>query len=256
VVLVCSLLVLYLPIGCQPAPEVEVTPTEENTLNLYGIDPWTLDPAVSGEMTSHEYIMQLFSGLVCLDDNLEPAPDIAQEWQVSDDGRTYTFYLRHDVKFHNDREVKAEDFKYSWERACNPDTRSLTADTYLGDIVGVREVLAGKTKEISGVRVIDDYALEVTIDAPKSYFLSKLTYPTAFVVDRANVESGGEWWRQPNGTGPFKLRQWDEESLLVLEKNDLYYGELAKVKFVTFQLWGGVPMNMYETGEIDVTGVS
>jgi len=249
VVLVCSLLI----VGCQPRQEAPIT--EESTLNLYGIDPLTLDPAVSGEMTSHEYIMQLFSGLVCLDDNLEPAPDITQEWQVSDDGRTYTFYLRHDVKFHNGREVKAEDFKYSWERACDPDTRSLTADTYLGDIVGVREVLAGKTKEISGVRVIDDYTLEVTIDAPKSYFLSKLTYPTAFVVDRANVESGSEWWQQPNGTGPFKLRQWDEESLLILEKNDLYYGKLAKVNFVTFQLWGGVPMNMYETGKIDVTSV-
>jgi len=252
VVLLCSLLI----VGCQPEPEAEITPTEGNTLYLYGIDPLTLDPAVSGEMTSHEYIMQLFSGLVCLDDNLEPAPDIAQEWQVSNDGKTYTFYLRHDVKFHNGREVKAEDFKYSWERACDPDTRSLTADAYLGDIVGVREVLAGKTKEISGVRVIGDYTLEVTIDAPKSYFLSKLTYPTAFVVDRANAESGGEWWRQPNGTGPFKLRQWDEDSLLVLEKNDLYYDKLAEVNFVTFQLWGGVPMNMYETGEIDATGVS
>ncbi len=252
VVLLCSLLI----VGCQPGQEAEVTPTEENTLNLYGIDPWTLDPAVSGEMTSHEYIMQLFSGLVCLDDNLEPAPDIAQEWQVSDDGRTYTFYLRHDVKFHNGREVKAEDFKYSWERASDPATRSLTADTYLGDIVGVREVLAGETTEISGVRVIDDYTLEVTIDAPKTYFLSKLTYSTAFVVDRANVESGGEWWRQPNGTGPFKLRQWDEDSLLVLERNNLYYGKLAEINFVAFYLWGGVPMNMYETGEIDVTGVS
>ena len=251
VVLLCSLLI----VGCQPEQEAEVTPTEENTLNLYGIDPWTLDPAVSGEMTSHEYIMQLFSGLVCLDDNLEPAPDIAQRWQVSGDGRTYTFYLQHDVKFHNGRKVKAEDFEYSWERACDPDTRSLTADTYLGDIVGVREVLAGKTKEISGVRVIGDYTLEVTIDAPKSYFLSKLTYPTAFVVDRANVESGREWWRQPNGTGPFKLRQWDENSLLVLEKNDLYYGKLAKVNFVAFYLWGGVPMNMYETGKIDVTSI-
>lgn len=251
VVILCSLLL----IGCQPEPEAEVTPTEENTLNLYGIDPLTLDPAVSGEMTSHEYIMQLFSGLVYLDDNLEPAPDIAQRWQVSDDGRTYTFYLRNDVRFYNSREVKAEDFKYSWERACDPDTRSLTADTYLGDIVGVREVLDGKATEISGVRVIDDYTLEVTIDAPKSYFLSKLTYPTAFVVDRANVESGSEWWRQPNGTGPFKLRQWDENSLLVLERNKLYYGELAKVNFVTFHLWAGVPMNMYETGEIDVTSV-
>lgn len=249
VVLVCSLLI----VGCQPELEAEVIPTEENTLNLYGIDPWTLDPAVSGEMTSHEYIMQLFSGLVCLDDNLEPAPDIAQKWEISDDGRTYTFYLRHDVKFHNGREVKAEDFKYSWERACDSDTRSLTADTYLGDIVGVREVLAGETEEISGVRVVSDHTLEVTIDAPRAYFLSKLTYPTSFVVDRANVELGAEWWRQPNGTGPFKLRQWDEESLLVLEKNNLYYGELADVNFVAFSLWGGVPMNMYETGQIDVT---
>ena len=251
VVLLCNLL----SVGCQLEPEAEVTPSEENTINLYGIDPWTLDPAVSGEMTSHEYIMQLFSGLVRLDDNLEPAPDIAQRWEVSDDGKTYTFYLRHDVKFHNGREVKAEDFRYSLERACNPVTRSLTADSYLGDIVGVREVLTGKTKGISGVRVIGDYTLELTIDAPKSYFLSKLTYPTAFVVDRANVESGGEWWQQPNGTGPFKLRQWDAESLLVLEKNDLYYGNLAKVDFVAFYLWGGVPMNMYETGEIDATSV-
>jgi len=252
VVLVCSLLVFFLPTAvCQPR---QAAPTAaEEVLNLYGRDPLTLDPAVAGEMTSHQYIMQLFSGLVCLDDNLKPAPDIAQKWQVSNDGRTYTFYLRDDVRFHDGREVKAEDFKYSWQRACDPDTPSQTAATYLGDIVGVREVIAGKSKEISGVRVIDDYTLQVTIDAPKSYFLSKLTYPTAFVVDRANMESGGEWWRQPNGTGPFKLKQWDENQLLVLQKSELYYGEVAKVNFVVFHLWAGVPMNMYETGEIDVT---
>jgi len=257
VVLVCSLLIFFLPSAvCQPARQEAPTPgVEGEVLNLYGIDPLTLDPAVSGEVTSHEYIMQLFSGLVHLDDNLKPAPNIARRWQVSNDGRTYTFYLRRDVRFHNGREVKAEDFKYSWQRACDPDTGSQTAATYLGDIVGVKEVLAGKSKEISGVRVIDDYTLQVTIDAPKSYFLSKLTYPTAFVVDRANVESGGEWWRQPNGTGPFKLRQWDENKLLVLERSELYYGDLAKVDFVVFQLWGGVPMNMYETGKIDVTDV-
>ncbi len=252
VVLLCSLLI----IGCQPAQEEAPTPVaEETVLNLYGIDPLTLDPAVSGEMTSHQYIMQLFGGLVHLDDNLKPAPDITQKWQVSDDGRTYTFYLRDDVRFHNGGEVKAEDFKYSWERACDPATGSQTAATYLGDIVGVREVLAGESKEIKGVRVINDYTLQVTIDAPKSYFLSKLTYPTAYVVDRVNVESGGEWWRSPNGTGPFKLGQWEENSLLVLEKNELYYGEQAKINFVAFQLWGGVPMNMYETGKIDVTSV-
>ncbi|GAH82918.1 unnamed protein product, partial [marine sediment metagenome] len=231
VVLVCSLLI----VGCQP------TEAEEQVLNLYGIDPYTLDPAVSSEMASHEYVMQLFNGLVRLDDNLEPGPDIARRWQVSDDGRTYTFYLRDNARFHNGRQVKAEDFEYSWQRACNPDTGSQTAATYLGDIVGVGQVLAGESEEISGVRVIDDYTLEVTIDAPKGYFLSKLTYPTAFVVDKANVESGGDWWRTPNGTGPFRLKQWDENSLLVLERNELYYGELAKVNLVTFSLWGGVP---------------
>ena len=253
-----SLLAFFLPSAVyQPIQEVAPTSiTEEKVLTLYGIDPWTLDPAVSSEMTSHQYIMQLFSGLVRLDDNLEPAPDIAQDWQVSDDGRTYTFYLRHDVRFHDGKEVKAEDFNYSWQRACDPETESLTAATYLGDIVGVEEVLAGETKEISGVRVIDDYTLGVTIDAPKSYFLSKLTYPTSFVVDSTNVASGREWWHSPNGTGPFKLNQWEENSLLVLERNDLYYGELAKVDLVNFQLWGGLPMDMYETGEIDVTAVS
>jgi len=253
--LICSLLL----VGCQQGVSVPPSPTpappEGEVLSLYGIDPLTLDPAVSGEMTSHEYIMQLFSGLVRLDDNLEPAPDIAERWEVSDDGRTYTFYLRQDVRFHDGRQVKAEDFKYSWERACYPETGSHTAETYLSDIVGVKEVLAGESREISGVRVIDDYTLQLTIDAPKSYFLSKLTYPTSFVVDRANVEQGGEWWRNPNGTGPFKLKEWKKNELLVLERNELYYGEMAKVGLVTFKLWGGIPVNMYETGEIGVATV-
>ena len=241
--------------GPAPTPGPVPVPGEGGALNLYGIDPLTLDPAVSGEMTSHEYIAQIFSGLVRLDDELKPAPDIARSWEISDDGRTYTFKLRDDVRFHDGREVKAGDVKYSFDRACDPATRSRTAATYLGDIVGVEEVLAGKATEISGVRVIDDYTLEVTIDAPKSYFLSKLTYSTGLVVDRANVESGGEWWHSPNGTGPFKLGQWDENSLLVLERNELYYGEMAEVDSVVFWLWGGVPMNMYETGQIDVSSV-
>ncbi len=247
VLLLASLLVA----GCQPAP----APGEGGTLNLYGIDPLTLDPAVSGEMTSHEYIAQIFSGLVRLDDDLKPAPDIAESWKVSADGRVYTFYLRQGVRFHDGKEVKASDVKYSWERACDPSLGSHTAATYLGDIVGVKEKLAGEATEISGVRVIDDYTLEVTIGAPKSYFLSKLTYSTGLVVDRDNVQSGGEWWHRPNGTGPFKLNKWDANSLLLLERNELYYGEMAKVDSVVFRLWSGVPMNMYETDEIGVATV-
>ncbi|MBA7680922.1 Periplasmic oligopeptide-binding protein [subsurface metagenome] len=70
------------------------------------------------------------------------------------------------------------------------------------------------------------------------------------------MKSGSRWWRNPNGTGAFKLKEWDESNQLVLERNDHYYGKLAEVNYVIFNLWGGVPMNMYETGRIDVTGVS
>jgi oligopeptide transport system substrate-binding protein len=240
-------------------PTVSVKPTVimgTGVLTLYGIDPITLDPAVSAETTSHQYIAQIYSGLVRLDENLETVGDIAERWEISQDHRTYTFHLRKDVVFQDGRNVIAADFKYSWERACDPATGSGVAGTYLGDIIGAQDVLEGRASEISGVRVVNDQTLEVTIDAPKSYFLSKLTYPTAFVVDRANVAKGKEWWRQPNGTGPFKLKEWQANNLLVLERNEKYYGDMANLERVEFQLWGGVPMNMYETGEIDITGVN
>ncbi|MFH1638815.1 MAG: ABC transporter substrate-binding protein, partial [Chloroflexota bacterium] len=121
--------------GCQLVPVASST-----VLNLPGADPITLDPALSGEGTSHQYITQLFSGLVRLDDEMTPAPDIAREWRVSSDGCTYTFTIRQDVKFHNGSRVTAQDFKYSWERACQPETGSRTAITYLGDIVGAKDV--------------------------------------------------------------------------------------------------------------------
>jgi oligopeptide transport system substrate-binding protein len=225
-------------------------------LKLYGIDPATLDPAVVADATSHDYIVQIFSGLVQFDEQLATVPDIAANWTVSQDRLTYTFYLRHDVVFQDGRRVTAADFKYSWERACDPATGSSVAGEYLGDIVGVKDVLEGRAGDISGVKVVNDTTLEVTIDAPKVYFLSKLTYPTSFVVDKNNVSKGGEWWRQPNGTGPFKLKEWQQNSLFVLERNERYYGEMAGVASVEYQLWSGVPMNLYETDQIDVAGVS
>ena len=256
---------------CTPRPTGTSTPTGTitptgtatstvtpgtGTLNLYGTDPVTLDPAVSGDANSHQYIAQIFSGLVRLDEELATVPDIATSWDISPDRLVYTFHLRDDVVFQDGRSVTAADFKYSWERACSPATGSGVAATYLGDIVGAGDVIAGRATEISGVRVVDDTTIEVTIDAPKVYFLSKLTYPTAFVLDEANVSDGANWWRHPNGTGPFNLKEWQDYSLLVLERNDRYYGEMARLDSVEYHLWAGVPMNLYETGEIDVAGVA
>jgi len=254
IALVLLALISIVTVACPPQTTTETI--AQGNLNLYNIDPYTLDPATSSEATSHEYIFQLYNGLVQLDDNMNPVPDIAKSWKTDSKGTIYTFTLRQDVKFHDGRGVTAEDFKYSWERACAPETGSQTAMTYLGDIVGVEDVLAGEKTEISGVKVIDEYTLQVTIDAPKPYFLYKLGYVTAFVIDRNNVAQGFSWWRNPNGTGPFKLKEWKRGESLVLEWNPDFYGEKAKVATVTFKILAGVPMNMYETGEIDATDVS
>jgi oligopeptide transport system substrate-binding protein len=247
-------------LSCTPssptAPATSPSTSASGVLRLWDSGPITLDPAITSELTSHVYITQIFSGLVRLDSDLKPAPDIASKWEISDDGRTYTFYLREGVKFHDGREVTAEDFKYSWERACSPSTSSQTAATYLGDIVGAEDMLTGRAQEISGIEILDEYAIKITIESPKAYFLAKLAYSTAFVVDRANVESKEEWWREPNGTGPFKLTEWKKDELIVLEQNSFYYGEPARLEKVRFQLLSGIPLVLYETNEIDVAAIS
>lgn len=228
----------------------------QGTLNLTNDGPITLDPALAAEAGSGAYILQIFSGLMRLDDNLQVTGDIAQTWDRSTDGTIFTFHLRHDVKFHDGRQVTAGDFKYSWERALNPATQSTTAGTYLNDIMGAADMLSGKASSLSGIKVIDDYTLRVTIDAPKPYFLEKMAFPTAFVVDRANVESGGQWWQHPNGTGPFKLQQWQAGQQLVLKRNDNYYGDRALLSQVVFHLLAGSPIQLYQQGTIDVAFIS
>lgn len=229
-----------------------------NSLRLLGGEPPTLDPALASDATSANYIVELFSGLVTLDENVEIVPDIAADWRVSDDGLTYTFTLRDDVTFADGSAVTAEDFKYTIERACDPATLSPVADTYLGDIVGCKEKLGQAAGEVSGVRVIDPQTLEITIDAPKVYFLAKLTYPTAFVVDQAAVQAGGNLWAttNPNGSGPFRLDEYRFGERLVLAPNENYYGDpKPSLDRVTYILSGGSGMTMYETDEVDVVGV-
>jgi len=197
----------------------------------------------------------LFSGLVSFDPNLNLTPDLAESWDVSADGTVYTFHLRANAKFHNGRAVTAQDVVYSWERAASPALGSDTVLTYLGDIVGVREMVAGEASNITGLSAINDHTLQVTIDAPKPYFLLKLTYPTAFIVDKENVESGEEWYRTPNGTGPFKLREWKRFEVMVYEANADFYLGAPSIPYVVFQLYSGDSQRLYETGEVDITGV-
>ena len=117
-----------------PVPEVEYL--EDATLIRLGTEPTTLDPHLTGDVYSAVVIVEVFGGLVTLDRNLEIAPDLAKDWEISNGGKTYTFHLREDAKFHDGRPVTAEDVKWSIERIADPETESPLVDVFLGDIVG------------------------------------------------------------------------------------------------------------------------
>ena len=198
----------------------------------------------------------VFSGLVSLDPHLNLAPDLAETWEVSADGTVYTFHIRANAKFHDGRDVTAQDVVFSWERAAGPDLASDTVLTYLGDIVGVREMVNGEADSISGLKVIDEKTLQVTIDAPKPYFIMKLTFPTAFIVDENNVSAGEEWVLQPNGTGPYKLTEWRSYEYILYEANQDFYLGAPSIPYVVVKLYAGDDVRLFETGEVDVASVS
>ncbi len=234
-------------------------PSEERTggvLRRLWSDPPTLDPHLSGDTTSAGVVVEIYSGLVALNTDLQLVPDVADRWEISEDGKIYTFYIRDNARFQDGKPITASDFKWSLERAASPDTASPVADTYLSDIIGVDDVLEGRNTDIAGVRVIDDRTLQIEIDAPKAYFLAKMTYPTAYVLDRDNVEAGGDSWTDaPNGSGPFRLAEYRVGEVIVLERNENFYLEPPHLDSVIMNLAGGQSMAMYENDEIDITGV-
>lgn len=251
------LALLIAAVGGSPKPASAQPPMQvplNQALVLEGgesSNPRDYDPATAHDSGDK----RVFSALVALDPQLNLIPDLAQDWTVSPDGLTYTFTLRSNAKFHDGRAVTAQDVVYSLERAANPATKSDTVLTYLGDIVGVKEMRAGQAQHISGLHVLDDHHLQMTIDAPKPYFLLKLTYPTAFVLDRANVESGPDWYRKPNGTGPYKLVEWQSGKRMVYQANPDFYLGAPQIPYIVINLYSGYSMNLYETGDVDITGV-
>ncbi|MBX6770562.1 MAG: peptide ABC transporter substrate-binding protein [Chloroflexi bacterium] len=224
-------------------------------LRLSGVEPDTLDPAVAQDVVSWTYLLQIYSGLVRLDDKLQVVPDLAQSWTVSPDRRTYTFTLRSDARFQDGRPITAEDVKYSLERALDPATRSPVARTYLGDIVGAVDRLRGTASSVAGITVVDARTVRITIDAPKSYFLAKLTYPTAFVVDRRNVAAGPDWFRHPNASGRFTLKSWTPGQEIVLTHNPGYWGQPSGPSEIDFYFGPDSPLSLYEQNKLDVATV-
>ena len=226
-------------------------------------NPTTFDPALVSDGATIDVIQQIYQGLVGWNEKSEVTPILAKELpKISADGKVYTFTLRDDAKFTNGRAVTAEDFRYAMTRALEPKLNSPVAQTYLNDIVGADALAKGTGEGLPGVKVIDPQTLEITLVAPRAYFLGKLTYPTAFAVAREEVEKGEKTEggaflitdKNSVGTGPFILDSYVPQSMVSLKANPDYFEGAPKLSGIERKivLDAKTARNLYESGELDI----
>ena len=235
-------------------------PRERGEFRIARAEPINLDPAQITDVSSAVIAVEIFGGLLVLDRDLRIAADLAESVPgptINEDGTvTYRFTIRDNATFHDGKRITAEDFKWSLERNLNPETLSPTAPDFLGDIVGAAAFVRGRTDEVVGIQVIDEQTLDLTIEQATPVFLYKLTYPTAYVLDREQVEADPERWAlNPNGSGPFRLTEWQLGEGLTLERFDDYHLEPAQVEKVSVRFAGG-SVEQYENDELDQAFVS
>ena len=229
-------------------------PRQGGTLRgVFNSDPPTLDPAAASDTTSSAVIRQVFDGLLELDEKLVPQAALAERWTVTGDQRIYTFTLRRGVKFHNGREVKAADVKYSFERAAKG-----KRPWVFEKITGARDYIKGTGSEIPGIRVVDDTAVEIRLDKPFAPFLHLMAYDAAAVVPREEVEKrGGNFASHPVGTGAFRFASWRRDDQVVLERFRDHFRGAPPLERVVFRI---IPaeitrFNEYRAGQLDFTDI-
>ncbi len=220
------------------------------------IEPATMDPAMVTEGGTGGLLQNIYEGLVTFDAQNRVAPQLAAKWEVSPDGRTYTFHLRPGARFHNGQPATAADVKYSLERALWPDTRSSSAANYLPGVLGVRDVAAGRRRDLPGVRVADAHTVVITMDKPRGYFLSALTYPSNWVVCKEAIQKNGGMLDEQAavGTGPFRLAEYHHAAKATMEASPEYDGPKPLLRRIERRIVLDPQTRhlMYENGETDL----
>jgi ABC-type transport system substrate-binding protein len=217
-------------------------------------NPTALDPALIVDVTGGMIAAKLFNGLVKIGEDLRVSPDIARSWTISTDGLLYIFKLKQDVKFSNGRVVTAHDFKYSFERILNPENKSPVTWVF-EKILGAEEFMQGRTIEVRGIQVTDDYTLAIRLQRPFSPFLNLLAMTSAYVVPREEVQRWGpDFSSHPVGTGPFVLKEWQPNREIRLEKRTDYFDGQAKIQGIVYRI---IPEDLtavseFEIGNLDV----
>src|SRR5689334_15219188 len=149
-----------------PAVMAQDTPSTVTMAFVEG-EPGSLDPVVADTINDFLVLRNVYEGLVTYDPKtLQPMPSLAEKWDISADGLTYTFHLRSGVKFHNGRVLTAKDVKYSLERLANPELGKSYTRFLLDGVKGIDAVVKGTAKEVEGLKVIDDQTFEITLSHP------------------------------------------------------------------------------------------
>ncbi|HWV34421.1 MAG TPA: ABC transporter substrate-binding protein, partial [Thermomicrobiales bacterium] len=173
-------------------------------------DPAELDPHKTSLTAAWHVLEHVYNTLVTTNEALEPVPALAESWDISEDGITYTFHLRQGVTFHNGREFVADDVKYSYERILDPET----ASPHSSDL-----------ENVDTIDTPDASTVVVTLKAPDSSFIAKLMGTSLAIVPKEVVEENGDLMQVMVGTGPFKFVDYVPNSVVKLEANPDYWEE-------------------------------
>ncbi len=234
------------------------------TLPEVGITDFdTLDPALAHDTASTSAVQMIYTGLVQLDDRLQIHAQLAQSWNQSGDGMTWTFHLRPDLKFSDGAPLTSADVAYSIDRALQPATRSTIAPLYLSLIRDSDQLLAGRIQTLVGdsLQTPDPHTLIITTRKRAAYFLSMLTVPCSYVVEKSLVTKYGtaftDHLSEGGSTGPFKVAQYTHGKAITFVPNPNYYNALPQLQQVTMAFYpsADATYQAYQANHIDMTGV-
>ncbi|MFK4466134.1 peptide ABC transporter substrate-binding protein [Bacillus sp. RC252] len=257
--MVMALVTTLLLTACNNKANKSDTEAKKQVLNVTVSEEIpSLDTAKTMDGTSAHVMQNIFEGLYVLDDQDQPIPAVAKSFKRSEDGKKYTFDLRKDAKWSNGDSVTANDFMFAWKRAISPETASQYA-YMLFHVKNAKEINKGTMPlDELGVKVINDYKLEVELEQPIPYFLQLLALPIYLPQHESFLkEQGKNYALEPSNliyNGPFVLEKWKHEQEFQLKKNVTYWDQ-KKVKLdeINFQIVKDTMtvVNLYEAGDLD-----